>query len=179
MPYSNDGALVGTFHADILPVTLCDLWFGALMATYGQNGLMGVLLLKAPNIMRLDGAGVASNLDLYTTADDQMVREYLTREADEYGEVSVRSLFKLKRIIARTKGVRLGFASCPEVGALLFLAKGDYVTEKAPVSNLLVILITYLGSALQVWDVTIPFRGSLWITYSICYYRYWQDSIDL
>jgi len=69
MPYSNDGALVGTFHADILPVTLCDLWFGALMATYGQNGLMGVLLLKAPNIMRLDGAGVASNLDLYTTAD--------------------------------------------------------------------------------------------------------------
>ena len=157
------------------------LWMIALAITYGQNGVMGILLLKAPDITRLDGAGVFSNVDLYCTGGTAMVREYVTQAADEYGEVSVLSLYRLKKIIARAKGVQITLSSSLETCSLLFLGHGDYKTEKVPLDTLLDALDTHketeTDSVVRVWDITIPFGGSIWMTYTTVYMWYIQDTL--
>ena len=91
------------------------------------------------------------------------------------------TLYHLKKIIARAKGVRLTISSCLEVCSLLFLAQGDYKTEKVPLLTLLAALDidreTQTDSAVRVWDITIPFGGSVWCTYSTVYMWYIQDTL--
>jgi hypothetical protein len=91
---------------------------------YMQFGLIGLLLLRSPDIERFEYCGILSHPDLFQS-DLSTVERILRDQADEKGMVTYQALLDAKKVVAERSGIdEEGFASQVETRLLFILSGG-------------------------------------------------------
>jgi hypothetical protein len=153
-----------------------------LTTTFLQHGIIGILLLRAPDITRFDEAGwFLSHPDLYQTDPDRMFSALSTVMNDDC-EVSLHSLYLYKKILADELSVTMQYGNCLETGVLFTNAKGDWTTRMVPLSNIRDIFQTDPARrdelVVEYWDVNTDVRTVISVFLSALWYYLYQAGLE-